>query len=364
MSKLEFYDIDKDLKKVDKYVKDNNLPPVWCYAIYSARGPGKTFSTLWTAYRDKKPIVVMKRTIEDIDLICQDINGESMNPYNPINKVKGTNIRPFKIGEGRAICYKCDSDGEKYGDPVSYWFALAKISKLKGFDLAQVEWLVFDEFIPQRGEVVRKVEGDMFLSLYPTINRNRESEGREPLKMILLANTTEIYTPLTATLEIVDDMVNMIALKQSEKLIKDRGIYLHHLTEEKFNFAKNSEMAIFNGMKDTKWGASSFGATFAYNDFSNIKHKSIKKMKCIIKLIDYNKAYYIYINNDTGEYYMTYSKSNNPEFVYNLNRENDCKKFFIDFAIDLKNSCVDGFMDFETYTMYNIIVNFKKLYNV
>ena len=73
--------------------------------------------------------------------------------------------------------------------------------------------------------------------------------------------------------------------------------------------------------------------------------------------------YYIHMKKDTGFYYMCSSRGS-CLFDYNLNKENDQKKFWIEHQADLRNACIDGNMKFQKYTMYDLIVNFKKFFNI
>ena len=51
-------------------------------------------------------------------------------------------------------------------------------------------------------------------------------------------------------------------------------------------------------------------------------------------------------------------------FDFNLNRENEQKLFYSDYGIDLRLSCIEERMKFEKYSMYDLIVNYKKFFNV
>ena len=59
---------------------------------------------------------------------------------------------------------------------------------------------------------------------------------------------------------------------------------------------------------------------------------------------------------------MTETRSNHYSFEYDLNKENDQKRFWLENGIDLRCECINGNMLFDTYTMYDIIVNYKKFF--
>ena len=56
-----YYDFKEDYKK---------YPNAWCYIIIGGRKRGKTYSVLKSCYEDKRKFTFVKRTNEDINLIC------------------------------------------------------------------------------------------------------------------------------------------------------------------------------------------------------------------------------------------------------------------------------------------------------
>lgn len=337
-------------------------PDAWCYVVWSRRGPGKTYSALRYPYAKGFQTLYMKRTCEDVDFIC-DYSGEldfDPSPWFPLNRDFGTNIRPKSISKGVGAFYEADEDNKVFGKPVNYILALNKVKSIKGIDLTNCEWMILDEFIPQTGEIVRRMEGEMLLDLYMTINRDRQKRGRKPLKLVLFANAEQISTPITNTLEIVDIMADMNAT--GEAYHYERGIMLHHITQDEFPMSEAEKDGLYEAMKGTAWGNKAFEGVFANNDFSNVDKVSLKNARCMIELTYKMKKFYIYLKPD-GMYYMCRS-ANKALFSFNLDRENDQKKFYIDYDIDLRNACIDGKMKFEKYSMYDLIVNYKQLFKV
>ena len=349
-----YYHFEEDLKK---------YPGAWCYVVWSARGKGKTYSALKYAYEQKIPIVYMKRTIDDVKLICSaNSYGFDPSPYVPINRDHGYNIKARSIDNGIGGFWKFE-DNEPVGLPVSYCLAMSAVKKFKGFDFSRCDWIIFDEFIPQLGERISRKEGELLLDLYMTIARDRQKRGRTPLKLILFANAEEISTPVTNTLEIVDIMADLNACGQTHYFDENRGILLHHITSEEYPLKEEEKDGIYNAMIGTAWGAKSFEGTFSNNDFSNVQQMSIKGMVPFIHIRYKTHDYYIYMKKDNGFYYMCSSRGA-CIFEYDLNKENDQKKFWIEHQADLRNACIDGNMKFQKYTMYDLIVNFKKFYNI
>lgn len=349
-----YYHFSEDLQK---------YPDAWCYIVWSKRGPGKTYSGLWFAYNNF-PIIYMKRTNEDVELITSgnDKLGFDPSPYKPINRDKGTNIRAKAIKTGIGGFWEYNEDNETCGLPVSYILSLNAVKRFKGFDFSQCEWLLVDEFIPQVGEIVKRGEGEMLLDLYMTIARDRQKRGRPPLKLILFANAEEISTPITNTLEVVDIMADLNASGESYYYDEDRGIMLHHITSEEYPVKEEEKAGIYNAMINTAWGQKAFEGTFTNNDFSNVSKSNLKGYKPQIHLHYKNSDYYIYIN-DAGNYYMSSSKGE-CVFSYDLNKENDQKLFYSEHGIDLRRECVENRFKFQKYSMYDLIVNYKKIFRL
>lgn len=348
-----YYHFSEDLQK---------FPEAWCYIIWSKRGPGKTYSALWYAYNNY-PIIYMKRTTEDVNLICSaNAYGFDPSPYVPLNRDKNINVKAKEIEKGIGGFWNTDYEGNPEGLPVSYVLSLNAVKRFKGFDFSNCEWLLIDEFIPQVGEIIKRGEGEMLLDLYMTIARDRQKRGREPLKLILFANAEEISTPITNTLEVVDIMADLNASGQNYYYDEERRIMLHHITNDEYPMQESEKVGIYSAMKNTSWGAKAFEGTFANNDFSNVVKQNLKGYKPLIHLLYKNKNYYIYVN-DSGCYYMSESKGE-CLFNYDLNKENDRKLFFVEHGIDLRRECIEDRMKFQKYSMYDLIVNYKKFFKV
>jgi hypothetical protein len=138
---------------------------------------------------------------------------------------------------------------------------------------------------------------------------------------------------------------------------------LHHITPEEFQLKESEKDGIYQAMKNTKWGAKSFDGSFANNDFSNVVKQSIKSMSPYIHIRHNMNDYYVYLNKNNGKMYMCHIKGK-CLFDYDLNYENDQKRFYMEHQVDLWNACVEDRLKFEKYSMYDIIMNYKKFFNI
>ena len=322
-------------------------PEAWLYVVYSPRGPGKTYSFLRSSIEEKEKFLYLKRTQVDIELISKD----EFSPFKPLIRDFGWNIKTEKIAEG---ILKVLLDDEIVG----YCMAMSAVHKYKGFDLSEVTRVCLDEFIPQLTERVNRREGELLLDLYMTVSRDREARGLPPLKMFLFANATELYCPITETFDLVDALSELNAIGTEYYYFYDRKIMLHHILT---SISADRNTAIFAGMKGTQWADMAFGGTFSYNDFSKVRKIPLAGYVPYVRVRYQRKDLYIYQHKSNGHYYMTTSKGK-AEYFYDLEIESDQSAFYEDWVLALQRELIDGNMAFKTYSMYNLIRNYKKIF--
>lgn len=338
MMKKVYYNVADDIKL---------YPDAWLYAAYSARGAGKTYGFFMHAIKSGQQFLYLKRTQIDIDLLSR----EDFSPFKPINRDTGYNITTVKIYDGILRVMKDD-------EIIGYCMAISAIHKYKGFDLSNIKLMCLDEFIPQLTERVNRKEGELLLDLYMTVSRDREERGEEPLKLFLFANATELYCPITDTLDIVDSIAKLNVSEDEYLYLEDRKIMIHKIM---YSAGANENSAIFSGMKGTQWAEMAFGGEFSYNDFSKVRKVPLNGFVPYVEVIYHRKSFYIYQHKTNGLFYMTDSKGK-CEYVYNLEIESEQTAFYETWGNVLQREITDGNMFFKSYTMYNLIKNYRKIY--
>lgn len=364
MAKI-YYDFESDFRQME----ENDC---WCSLIIGGRHTGKTYGALKYHYENKIPFVFIKRTAEDVKLICAG-NGKigskpkeaiytnpDFSPFKAINRDLNTNVQAFQVLDGVGGFWNCDSEGTPEGAPVGYIVALSMVSKVRGFDLSDCDSIIFDEFIPQSWERISHKEGDQFLDLYGTVQRDRELRGRKPLKMICLANAADISAPVLDTLECVDMIADMSA-KHIEYYMHERGILIHLLETSEVMKEAEKKSPLFRAMGDTAWGRMAYGNEFAYNDFSNVRFDNMKNYLPVVAYKYKEKTVFIYRKDD--KIFFTYSQNKQCR-VYDLSREVEQKAFYFDHVIDIKEELIQDKVSFKSYSMYNLINNYTKIFNV
>ena len=353
-----YYHFAKDLQE---------YPNAGMFVVWSRRGPGKTYSFLRFCTDFEQFFIYIKRTNDDVDLLCTGADNPDMkidcDPFVPLNRDYGWNVKPKLIRKGIGGFYHCNDEGKPVGAPIGLIVSMSSVKSVKGMDMSKASYICFDEFIPQSTEIVRKREGLAFADFIMTVQRDKAKRGQK-LRVVLFANAEEISTPVTNAFELVDDMAELAFRNESHYYIKDRRIVLHHITQKEIPLtAQELDSDMFVMMKGTAWAQKSFFGDFANNDFSNVKKLSIKNMQCLHKVHYKNKDYYIYFRPSDNMHYMCYSKG--PyKYEWNLNKENHQKLFWIEHGQELRVNCIEDLMKFEKYTMYDLIMNYKKFFTV
>ena len=356
-----YYSFEDDLKA---------CPDAWCYVIFGGRKRGKTYSTLGHYLDEGSPTIFLKRTNDDVDLLC---SGNSLaaktgeyeidtSPYKSLNRDRGTKYKAFKIKDGIGAFFDTGDKGQAVGSPISYLLSLNANKKIKGMDLSEVDGMIFDECAPMLGERVSKKEGEQVLDMYETASRDRIDRGRGDLKLICLANAVDINTPICATLEIVDVMAEMIAKGQEMLYIEDRGIFIHIVPEGAAMHASNERSGIYKAMKNTAWGRMSYNNEFAYNDFSRVRKMALKGYRVTCEFQYKGRKYYVYLGPQ-GDWYVSTSRQE-TDVKYNLDQEMGAKAFYYDVILDVTNAGMDGRAWFQTYVLYDLFTNYKQRFRV
>ena len=365
----KYYYIDNDLMKFSHH---------WMYIIYSKRGPGKTYSVLDLLYRSHIKFIYMKRTIEDVKALCSGSGNITdgtkaqmsldLSPFKPINRDRGTNIRCFYIGNGIAGVYETELNEEKQryepsGDPIGYIGAISGIIKFKGFNLDECDVLIYDEFIPQLGERVSRQEGSMVMSFYNTLMRDRLKRGKGEIIFIALANATQVSNQLFDATGLIDDVVDLELKHQRFYSDNDIGIMVHKLMDEDYPEAiaeAETGMERLAKKKNPRMYRVEFEGDFAYDKLDIIRSRSLRGFKCLYGFKHHDLPYYVYRRN--GINYIC--KIPYPVKLYDLEDKIQLQQFWKNYGFDLRVDLFEGRTDVDSYSAYNIIYNFKKLYDV
>ena len=304
------------------------LQPESILSIVGARGTGKTYGCFkWLVEHGEKFIYLrrLKSQLEE----CKEKEG---NPFKKINADLNYNILPFNSG-GNVIFNK----EEKTGETVAVGVALSVVANIRGIDYSDVNYVVFDEFIASDNERPIKNEFKAFLNFYETVNRNRELEGKAPVKIIMLGNANKISNPYFSGWHCMKLVLNMIHGKQMVWRNNDRTRMIILLLDSPISARKQGTVLYKNANSDfiTMALDNSFRT-----DETNIKSEPLREFYHIVSVGEIG----IYRHKSERRYYVSGTTEKQP--------------YYDAFGIGLKMFQTDYYM-LRIYYMVNKTVSFE-----
>ena len=279
--------------------------------IMGGRGTGKTFGCLQNVIDSGSKFIYMRRTQTQVEMIRSD----DFNPLNALRRVLGDayNFKVKKINKDITGIYRAALNEEKdqleaVGPVLGYIMALSTISNIRGFDASDIEVIIYDEFIPEKHEKPIRAEGEAFLNAIETISRNREIDGRKPVKVLCLSNTNDLVCPL---------FIEMGCVQIVEKMI-NKGVTFRTVPEKNAAFYLLSDSPISKRKAETSLyqlaGNSDFTKMAIENDFSAEQKDLIKSCNIVeYKPLVQVGELCIYRHKSNRSYYITGLKSGSPE---------------------------------------------------
>ena len=170
-------------------------------SVVGARGVGKTYGIFKKLIKEKKKFIYLRRLKSQLDQ-CGKLEG---NPFKKINEDTSSDIKPFS--SGGIISFR---EVDKNGSIIAVGVALSVVANVRGIDFSDYDYIVFDEFIASSGERPIKNEFSAFLNFYETVNRNRELEGKNAVKCIMLGNANTLINPYFSSRHFMKTAVRMI----------------------------------------------------------------------------------------------------------------------------------------------------------
>lgn len=271
----------------------------WLNVIIGARQVGKTYGTMLKLLEEGSEFIYMRRSAAELELATMDA---SLNPFNAMES-EGYHIGIFKKGKTFVFGeYRMEEDKMQLENKRGICLALSQVASIRGFNGSAYKDVMFDEFIPEKTVVKRKLEGEAFLNAYVTINGNRELKGEPPLRCWLLANANDLASPILAALNLTDTVVDM--QRGGDELRIMDGVLLC-IPNSRGVIDKRKETALMRHLnKDAKFAKMALDNKFAYDSDSLIRPKSVKGWRCICQIGDY----FLYDNGNS--LYLTRTRGN------------------------------------------------------
>lgn len=331
--------------------------PYNCIIINGGRGTGKTYGSLQYMIDNKKFFMLMRRTQTQCNILRRDI----FNPFKAINRIRGIDIGTSPEGEGVYGYYHQQYDADKgkkvsVGDRLGLLVPLSTFSNLRGFDIYEAEYLIFDEFNPEKGEKKIPDEALKFFNAYESINRNREIDGLPPLRLILMSNSNTLNNDIMLELGLVLTVEKM--KKKGQTIYRDdKRSLLFIMMDNSPMSNKKEDTFIYNLAGDSQFKKMAIDNDYAQEDMSYVRSCNLKEYRPISAIGEITIYERKSRRRGEGCYYVSGHLSGTPR-VYSL-ADIDKKRFMLDNRTVWREYLM-GHVYFESYYCELI---FQKFFN-
>lgn len=320
--------------------------------VVGGRGTGKTYGALKDMLENNRKFIFMRRSQTQLKQVCEEKEFEmenetkvrvSLSPFKSIERDTGMHVEIEKISKDLYAFFYNNSH-------IGYGCAMNTLSNIRGFDASDIDYLIFDEFIPLPGEMIKKDEGRMLMDAYETINRNREFNGRDPLYMFCLANSNDIDCPIMLDLNLTEAVEKMINNQKHFRLDGKRGYTFSLLKNSNFEEAKKNT-ALYRFTKGLQYNKMAFENKFAYDDFTNVRSLNIKEYIPLYAIGDY----YIYHHKARDEYYISMCRMKIKESYADTDYGH--LQFAKNHGREMYGAYMDNRLIFETYRAKRLLTD-------
>ena len=307
--------------------------------IWGGRGTGKTYGSLKYALDNNIKIMYTRTSQVQADLI----RTPEFFPYKKINADTNGDVIVLPVNKNQSAFYhgKDDDKGKLVAtsDAIGYSCALSTIANLRGFDASDVKLWIYDEFVPEKSERgLGDKQAYAFFNGYETMNRNREMNGEDPLKVLCLSNSESADCDIFMRLGLVTKVADMTRRRQSVSVLRDRGIALINLWDSPISKRK-SEDVLYNMVGKN----SDFYRMSIENDFYSLDYRDVSSLPISeFKIVTHVGEIYIYEHKSNDTLYVSENQHGTPETTFGTDTRSLaafrreyawCWEYYMDYTI-------------------------------
>ena len=298
--------------------------------IIGGRGIGKTYSTIDYVLKMQRPFMYLRNTQVQLDESSTDFG----NPFKAWNRDHDRDIR-IRSERKHSTIYDFGQDNKP---AIGYAAALSTFENMRGVDLSDVEYVIFDEFVERRTLPFRQFE--TFANFYETVNRNRELLGKPALQVFLLSNSQSLNNEILANYGCIPIIEQMIK-RGDEECVTDL-MYIN-LPKSAVSEAKRDTVN-YKLTEGTQYYQEALENMFAYDSFANIGKKPVMEYTPVVRIDDM----YIWQHKSNGRFYVCRSASNRvPEY----SSRDSLPAFLHRYGMSLRLAAQDGKIDYSEFLL-------------
>lgn len=285
------------------------------------RGIGKTYSSIEYLIENGDLFLYLRNTQTQIEESCSLMG----NPFLSYNRDHGRNIKLVPEKKHFLIVDEVENseDNEKPVQKlIGYAAALSTFENLRGVDMSEVKFVLFDEFIEKR--TLSFNQFDSFSHMYETVSRNRELLGDPPLICFMLSNSQSLFNPILQGYGIVHQIEKMIVYGQDTHTDQD---YFVCLCKDQEVSQKKQNTALYRLARNSHIYRENIENDFVNDDFSGIESVNLREYT---PLCCYNDIF-IYKHKSQPIYHVSWTSGTCQHF-----QESERSLFLRSFGASLR----------------------------
>ena len=260
--------------------------------ITGGRGIGKTYGFIKYFIESGIPFIFLRRTQIEADLQADSVTSSLTAYLAPAGLHMKTDRIAKKISRISI---------EETGQEICVCAALSTFASIRGIDLSKYEYILYDEFITEPHVRALKMEGIALFNAYESVNRNRELNGRDPLRLVGLSNSLNIANDVFIQFDIVNAAERMINTGEESFT---RGDLLLLILQNSPISRRKKETALYQNASE-EYSRMSIDNQFILNDFRYVQKRKISEYICRWSVGDL----YVYEHKHREEYYITFTQA-------------------------------------------------------
>ena len=253
-------------------------PATFCVCV-GGRGIGKTFGILNEVLKRNIKFIYLRRTQAQIDTIKL----KELNPFKAVNDVTGSDIVSGSLGKYMGAFWHSDEKGNAIGSPIGIAVALSTVSNIRGMSTEDYELCIADEFIPEAHERPIRSEETCFLNCLETFNRNREFQGRSPMKVILLSNSNDLDSPILQAIGALRPLDEMIRKRKSYTEIRGGNVAIYRYIDSPITDRKRNTV-LYQVSNNSDFNSMALDNEFAKANYENVARQDLKQYRPLVSI--------------------------------------------------------------------------------
>lgn len=324
-------------------IPDNNKLRPFTF-IVGGRGIGKTYNSIERAVTEYKgKFLYLRNTKEQLQESC----GAFGNPFKKWAQDHDKDI-VMRLEKSHAVVYETISEGVRSEvNIIGFGANLSTFENLRGVDLSNVEFIIFDEFIENRTLTFDQFKA--FLQMYETVNRNRELLGLEPVKVVLLSNAQRLGNPILRGFNLIPVIENM--QKAGQRSYANGSIRIE-LPFSEVSEAKRGT-ALYAAVNGTSYSKEALDNNFVNDSFTGIKTVNLMEYTPVVCIDEI----YIYRHKSSAMYYACATPAN----VKRYRSKDNYIIFYRLYGLRLKLSYGSDQLQFSDYATKVDLLNLLKM---